>query len=164
MRPRADGRPIPDGFEHRELKAIALRALVPADHPLADAEGNVPVDELEPYPILLNSRGFLASQLVHAAFRLAEIEPKVVYESSVGQTLAALAENGSGVALLSDTVDLRGFDLVNRRIIGRDGEPIQFMLHLAWRPNLEGVPELQSLVDELTSFVAVRSPSDDPSR
>ncbi len=149
--------PIPDGFQNRAIKAVSLRAFVPSGHPLADADGPVPIQDLEQYPILLNNGGFLAAQLFRSACQLAEVEPDIVYESSVGQTLAALAENGAGVAVISDTVDLRGFELVGRQIDRIAGSPIQFTLHVAWRAHPDSTPHLDALADELTSFVSTLS-------
>ncbi len=56
----------------------------------------------------------------------------MVYESSSGQTLAALAEAGMGIAVFGSSVDIRGSSLESRAIIDRKGEQLGFDLYIAW--------------------------------
>ena len=66
------------------------------------------------------------------AFESADIPAKIVYECSVGQTLAAMAEAGLGVAIFGDTVDLRAFTLSRRELTDVSGNPLTFDLYVAW--------------------------------
>ena len=149
--------PIPDGFRSRPVKNFALRAHFPKDHPLAAAAGPVPLATVAEHPLLINASSFIASEVLEAAFRLEGLEPNIAYESISGHTLAALAENGGGVAVIADTVDLRGYDLLQRPIVLPDGRGIEFVLHLAWHATLTDRPEIADFVEQFASFVLSRS-------
>jgi DNA-binding transcriptional LysR family regulator len=69
-----------------------------------------------------------------AAAHVAGVSVDVVYESSVWQTLATLAEKGVGIAIVGDNLDTRGWDLNMRPLRDHDGRPVTFDLRVAWRP------------------------------
>lgn len=145
--------PVPDEFEHRFLTTVRVIALFPPTHRFAGSRDALPVSSLDGVKVLLNSEGFLSADLFAAACRLQEIEPTVVYRSTVGQTLAALAEAGLGVAILGNSVDLRGFSLPRRSVADAAGEPLSFDLHLAWLRDRRLPPPVEQLV------VALAGPS-----
>jgi DNA-binding transcriptional LysR family regulator len=87
----------------------------------------------DPIPLLLLKERYLTRVRLAAAWHEAGLVPYVVMESSVGQTLAAYAEAGLGVALLPETVDLRGFDL-GRAIVCDGAEPICLKNGIGWNP------------------------------
>lgn len=134
--------PVPPQFEHRYVTTVTVQALLPPDHRLAQAEPGSPLEvaELHREVVVTNSDDFLSNQLLRSACRLAQVEPDVVYQCSVGQTLAALAESGLGIAIMGDSVDLRGYDLPRRPVKGSDGNLLSFTLHVAWprQSNLSG--------------------------
>jgi LysR family hydrogen peroxide-inducible transcriptional activator len=86
------------------------------------------------------------------------VEVQVVYECSVGQTLAALAEAGLGIAIFGDSVDLRGFDQVRRPIAGTDGRALSFDLHAAWLRG-EGDERARDFARQLSKFSLLRNRS-----
>lgn len=124
--------PIPSSMDHRLVTRVTVQALIPPEHPLAHEAGPLPITRLHGQRVLLNGGRFISTSLVQAAAALAACELDVVYECSVGQTLAALAEGGLGIAIVGDSVDLRGFDLPRRPVVDRDGRPLTFELHVAW--------------------------------
>lgn len=124
--------PIPPTMDHRMVTRVTVQALIPPDHALARDPGPLPIHHLHGQRVLLNGGRFISTSLVQASAALASCELDVVYECSVGQTLAALAEGGLGVAIIGDSVDLRGFDLPRRPVVDRDGRPLTFDLHVAW--------------------------------
>ncbi|WP_146603405.1 hypothetical protein [Micromonospora endophytica] len=71
---------------------------------------------------------------------------------SAGQTLAAIAEAGLGVAVFGDTADLRGFALRRHQLLDASGRPLSFDLYAAWIR--DGVPsDIRNFAVELaTSF------------
>lgn len=148
--------PIPEGFPSRPVKTFALRAHFAHDHPLAATTGPVPLASVAEHPLLINASSFLAADVLEAAFKLEGLEPNVVYESISGHTLAALAENGGGVAVIADTVDLRGYDLLERPIALADGRGIEFVLHLAWRATLTDRVEIADFVEQFINWVVNR--------
>ncbi len=126
--------PVPAQFEHRYVTTVTVQALLPPGHRLGEVEPGTPLDvaELHHEVVVTNSDDFLSNQLLRSACRLAQVEPDVVYQCSVGQTLAALAESGLGIAIMGDSVDLRGYGLPRRPVKGHDGGLLTFDLHVAW--------------------------------
>lgn len=124
--------PVPPSMDHHLVTRVTVQALIPRDHPLASDDGPLPVAALHRQRVLLNGGRFISTSLLQAAAALADCELDVVYECSVGQTLAALAEGGLGIAVVGDSVDLRGFDLPRRPIADAHGRLLTFALHVAW--------------------------------
>lgn len=124
--------PVPPAMEHRLVTRVTVHALIPPDHVLAEATGTLSIRELHGQRVLLNGDRFISTNLVRAAAAMANCDLDVVYECSVGQTLAALAEGGLGIAVVGDSVDLRGFDLPRRPVTDHHGQPLTFELHVAW--------------------------------
>lgn len=144
--------PVAAQFNHRFVTEVTVQALLPPGHPLNTStapDTPLPIQELHRHPVVLNSDDFLSTQLFRTACYLARAEPDVVYQCSVGQTLAALAESGLGVAIMGDSVDLRGFDLQRRPIAGPDGTLLAFALHIAWLRDREPSSTGASLIEAL---------------
>ncbi|HEX7040045.1 MAG TPA: LysR family transcriptional regulator [Trueperaceae bacterium] len=143
--------PVPPHFDHRYVTTVTVQALLPLGHRLADSEPGAPLDvtELHREVVVTNSDDFLSNQLLRSACQLARVEPDVVYQCSVGQTLAALAESGLGIAIMGDSVDLRGYDLPRRPLRGHDGNLLSFTLHVAWPRRAALSPVAMSLVETL---------------
>jgi LysR family hydrogen peroxide-inducible transcriptional activator len=149
--------PVPDMFDHLPITTVTVQALLPPGHRLASSTEPVAVHELHGERILVNGRPFLSTELLLAACRLAGSEPQIVYECSIGQTLAALAEAGLGIAVLGDSVDLRGFTMPRRNLHNGDGEPLAFELHIAWPKAEPLAPIVDQFVRELSAYTAGRS-------
>jgi DNA-binding transcriptional LysR family regulator len=120
-------------IESLKLYTVTVMALVPAGHRLAGSQEPVSIVELSKEPLLLNGQGFPSTNLTLRALEQAGLSAEVVYECSAGQTLAAMAEAGLGVAVFGDTTNLRGFSLTARPVIDGGGAPLQFTLYIAWR-------------------------------
>jgi DNA-binding transcriptional LysR family regulator len=89
--------------------------------------------EAAPIPLLLLKEGYLTRVRLSRIWEEANPRPHVVMESTVGQTLAAYAEAGLGVAILPETVDLRGFDLAEA-VVTDGAQPIELRNGLGWNP------------------------------
>ncbi|MFD0556178.1 DNA-binding transcriptional LysR family regulator [Stackebrandtia endophytica] len=124
--------PVSDELEAIPLAHLSVCAYFPAGHVLDTGEETITVDDLVPYPLVVNSTGFLAGRVFTQECEASGLFPRIVYRSNVGQTLAALAEAGLGIAVFGDTVDLRGFDLRSRRLHTREGQSLGFALAVAW--------------------------------
>jgi DNA-binding transcriptional LysR family regulator len=144
--------PVPSGFQSLPVTRARVLAVLPPGHRLAGTGGPLRVDELDREPVLVNGPSFLATELLMSACRVASVEPEVVYECSVGQTLAALAEAGLGVAVISDTVDRRGFSLPTRPLCDRDGGLLTFELRVAWLRERPLPPVVREFVTSLSEF------------
>ncbi len=124
--------PVGDKLEAIPLAHLTVRAYFPPGHPLDTGEENISVDDLVLHPLVVNSTGFLAGRAFMQECEASGLFPHIAYRSNVGQTLAALAESGLGVAVFGDTVDLRGFQLHSRAVRTREGRRLGFELAAAW--------------------------------
>lgn len=132
--------PAPTSCESIPLTTCTVMAIFPPDHPLANESGPLSITALKDESLLANGRDFLSTRVLLAACREAVISPSIIYQSRVGQTLAALVEAGLGVAVLSDNVDLRGFQLPRRVLVDIGGRPLSFDLSVAWWDRAKASP------------------------
>ena len=123
----------PSGHRLLRAGAVDLRALVAAPGE-------------EPVPLLMLKEQYLTRLRLTAAWQEAGLRPYIAMESSVGQTLAAYADAGLGVAILPETVDLRGFDLA-AAIVVDDGRPLLLRNGLGWNPRRYLSPSARAFLD-----------------
>jgi DNA-binding transcriptional LysR family regulator len=114
----------------------SVRALARRGHPVVraaqiDLRDLVAPPGAEPLPLLMLKESYLTRVRLTAAWQEAGLRPFVAMESAVGQTLAAYAEAGLGVAILPETVDLRGFDLASA-VVMDEGRPVELRNGLGW--------------------------------
>jgi len=147
----------PAGFEHRHLVNVRVCACLPAWHPLARQHGMLEVRALANEPVLVKGLPYRSTSLFVAAAEQAGFRPQVAYQCSSGQTLAALAESGLGVAILGDTGDLRGFDLPRRDLLDESGRALSFDLHVVWHAGAEQSPEVMLFVEGLVKDSKARA-------
>ncbi|MHB1615215.1 MAG: LysR family transcriptional regulator [Actinomycetes bacterium] len=131
-------------------------ALFPPEHRLSRRDGTISVVDLVDAPLLVNGESFPSTRLLLHALDIAGLPANVVYECSAGQTLAAMAEAGLGVAVFGDTADLRGFSLTRRRILDASGKPLTFDLYVAWR-NDGSLTWIRDFAVELATFTRTTS-------
>lgn len=144
--------PLDHDFDSLPITTAQVEVLIPAGHRLAAGSGPVSVEELDKEPVLVNGEQYLSGQLLRSASRMAGVQPEVMFECSVGQTLAALVQAGLGVAVLSSAVDRRGYDLLTRPLCGADGRPLTFDLHVAWSRSRVLNPALHDFVRDFSDF------------
>jgi DNA-binding transcriptional LysR family regulator len=124
--------PVPDELDVAPIGEFAVRAYFTSGHPLDTGEDTISVQELSAHPLVINTPGYLANRLFLQECDASAVFPQIRYQSHVGQTLAALSEAGLGVAVIADSVDLRGFTLRNRLVLTRHNRPLAFTLAAAW--------------------------------
>jgi DNA-binding transcriptional LysR family regulator len=128
-----------------------VRAVAAHGHPLlrlgrVDARELVAPAATPPTPLLLLKEGYLTRVRLARIWEEAGLRPHVAMESTVGQTLASYAEAGLGVAILPETVDLRGFDLAGAVVM--DGsEPLVLRNGLGWNPSRYLSPAAQAFIE-----------------
>jgi DNA-binding transcriptional LysR family regulator len=132
--------PLLPQFEARLITHVSVRAYFPPNHPLATSTSALTLTELAKHRLLVNGLPFLSTKVLLDSFEVANIQPQVIYESSSGQTLAALAEAGMGVAVFGNSVDIRGSSIASRAVMDRTGAPLGFDLYIAWPK--KGTPDL----------------------
>lgn len=148
--------PVPLSCDHLFLTTVTVQAILPQGHRLSRESGPLPVTALAGERLLLNGSPYLATELLLTACREAGVGTQVVYECSVGQTLAALAEAGLGIAIFGDSVDLRGFTQPQRPVAGPDGNVLSFELHAAW-PRVDGSDRARDFAHQLSKFCLLRN-------
>lgn len=145
-------------LESLKITTVRVIALFPPDHPRGAAPGSVDVLDLASEPLLVNGAAFPATDLLLKEFRRLDAEPNIVYESSAGQTLAAMAEVGLGVAVFGDAADLRGFTMIPQQVTGAGGRPLAYDLYIAWSHEA-APPWLREFAIELTTSFRSWGPS-----
>jgi LysR family hydrogen peroxide-inducible transcriptional activator len=130
-------------------------AIAPKDHWLmsenmVELRALVALFDQEPIPLLLLKEQYLTRVRLAAAWHEAGLVPHVAMESAVGQTLAAYAEAGLGVAILPETVDLRGFNL-GRAVVCDGGEPILLKNGIGWNPRRYLSPAAAEFIELATT-------------
>lgn len=147
--------PVPAAFHHLPVTTVRVQACLPPGHSLATEPAPLSVHDLHGEKILVNGRPFLSTELFLAACRLAGSEPEIVYECEVGQTLAALADAGLGIAIFGDSVDLRGYSMARRYVHDGSGQMLSFQLHVAWRRSSNFPAIVHKFFRELSRQVSV---------
>lgn len=127
-----------------------ILALAPAGHPLVQADSIdlrrlVASPGAPPIPLLLLKENYLTRLRLAAAWHDAGLLPHVAMESAVGQTLAAYAEAGLGVAILPETVDLRGFSL-RLSVVVDQTKAVVLRNGLGWSPRRYLSPAAQAFI------------------
>jgi DNA-binding transcriptional LysR family regulator len=100
----------------------------------------------EPIPLLLLKERYLTRVRLVAAWQEAGLIPYVAMESAVGQTLASYAEAGLGVALLPETVDLRGFNL-GTSIVCDGPTPLLLRNGIGWNRRRYLTPAAEAFIE-----------------
>ena len=131
---------------------VEVIAILPADHPLGRSAEDLPLDLLHGERVMLNGPLYLSSLLFRTACTLQGVDADVIYESPVGQVLAAHAEAGLAIAICGDRTDLRGYDLPRRRIVDVSGQPLRFDLSVCWNPLRTNSDHVLAFARGLSSF------------
>ena len=125
------------GTEGLEIYTAKIRAVVPFQHDYRN-KPEIPIGELVDEDILIAPRGYFSRGKVAAFAHDAGVELHVVAESSSPTALAALSQEGLGVALLPDDYgvvqDETGPYPV---VVDRQGEPAETKVSLQWRADME---------------------------
>jgi len=143
-----------------KILTVQVLAMMPIGHRLASTAGPVSIVDLAQEPLLLNGRGFPSTNLVLPAMEQAGITPEIVYECSAGQTLAAMAEAGLGVAVFGDTTNRSGFSLAQRPVVDGGGAPLTFNLYIGWR-RAAATPLIKEFAVGLATFSRAHHASGD---
>lgn len=145
--------------ESLRLGTVQVNAMIPRGHRLAGGDGPVSVVDLGSEPLLVNGPGFPSTIGLLAAMEKAGAPAHVAYQCSAGQTLAAMAEAGLGVAVFGATAILRGFTLQTRPVVDGGGRPLTFDLYIAWRRGVASTL-VRNFAIGLATFTRSRSGED----
>lgn len=121
------------GLAGIKLFEAALRLIVPPGHRLEGGEAATIADIAEE-PLMLLRRGFLTRQLFDLTCASSGLRPSIILESDSADTLACLADDGHGVAVVSTSArptreSARTVPLFN------DGAAIKGDVYAVWKTN-----------------------------
>ena len=137
-------------FARRALYPTYDLAVLSSRHALSRRR-TLSVAELAEEPLLLLRGGFASRTWVEAAFSVANLKPRVSFESSAPHTVMALAASGHGIAIVPSTVQiprgpLRAIPLV------QSGAPVGRWLSVIWDRQRFLAPYAEQFVEELVSY------------
>lgn len=144
--------PLDRDFDSLPVIHAVVQVLLPPGHRLAHGEGPVDISELAREPILVSGEQYLSSQLLRSASRVAGIQPNIVFECSVGHTLAGLVRAGVGVAVVGNVVSRQDEGLIVRPLSSAAGQEMGFHMHIAWARDRVHNPALRWFVEDLSRF------------
>ena len=98
---------------------------------LLGRDGMVDIVSLAPHPLLLLDPGYSVRRLFNAACRLADVEPTILLESRAPHTLLALAEAGTGVAVIPSVLRTDRYRLKIARVTHRR-KPLRDRFVIQW--------------------------------
>jgi DNA-binding transcriptional LysR family regulator len=93
--------------------------------------GNIEIESLAAYPLLLLESSFAVRRTFDAACRLAGLKPKIFMESRTPHALLALAEAGHGVAIVPSVLPTQRYRLSLARLTHRR-RPLSGPLNVLW--------------------------------
>lgn len=137
-------------FLTSRIQAVARKGTAVVAHKHIDLRDLVAAAGQEPIPLLLLKEQYLTRLRLTAAWADAGLRPYIAMESAVGQTLAAYAEAGLGVAIVPETVDLRGFDLARALVVDRM-QPLELRNGLGWNPRRYLAPAASAFIEIVRS-------------
>lgn len=142
-------------FRWRLLYPIYVVAAVAKAHRLA-RRTLVDVAELADEPLLMLKDGFVARSWFEAACNTSGIRPRVLVESGVPATLAALAEVGHGVAIIPSNITVQR--AVRSVMVTAHDLPIGRWSSIVWNQHRFLPPYAKDFADELAAEVAKHFP------
>lgn len=150
-------RQIGPPFQVRALPPVPVQILAPPDHPFG-SRTSVELNEVIQEPALLLRRGFLTREVFESVCELAQLAPSVRHESGSAHTLAALASEGFGVAVLPATAGIKTGVVP----LTLDGHPVTIEVGIAWNPHADLLPATTDLMDDLERIMAEKMGSTAP--
>jgi DNA-binding transcriptional LysR family regulator len=123
--------PVPADFEWQPVAREPLLALLPPDHPHADAM-RVSLWQLRQSPFILFEEGFALNRLLEDACRRAGVTPTVAARSGQIDFIIALVAAGLGVAFLP-RIELRARSFAGVTCVPLDDPETDWDMGLIWR-------------------------------
>ena len=124
--------PISRRLRWEILSVGRMMALMKPSHHLADRP-YITIDDLTTEDLLLVKSGRSTRFLYGITFYISGFHPHSVLESSNHGVLLKLAENGFGIAILTDTIPYSGYNLVAVPVM-QDGRQPAAKVAVAWDP------------------------------
>lgn len=141
-------------FVGRKLFQLQVDAFVPKSNPLAD-RSTVDVGELIDERLLLMRPGYMTRNMFDRACRSIGRRPKIHFESHSPQTLAAVANDGHGIALIPSTAtgSFSYSNLSTLRVVHRR-KPLTHWMSVLWDSRRRLSPAEERFISFLTNTAA----------
>jgi DNA-binding transcriptional LysR family regulator len=144
--------PLEREFDSLPLAHAQVEVLIPPGHRFERGAGPLLVDELAGEPVVMSGSEYRSGQLLRSACRVAGVHLEVVFECSVGFTLAALVRAGLGLGVVSTAVQRGDYELATRPLVAAGGKVLGFDLQVAWARDRVPHPMLTTFVTDLSEF------------
>lgn len=144
--------PLEREFDSLPMAHAQVEALIPPGHRFEESDGPLLVDELAGEPVVVNGAEYRSGQLLRSACRVAGIQLDIVFECTVGFTLASLVRAGLGVGIISTAVQRGDYQLTTRPLATTGGKLLGFDLHVAWARERVQHPMLETFAADLSEF------------
>ncbi len=128
---------LEDHYEATTLGTLSLTAVATPEL-IGDGDGLIEIADIARHPLLLLNHRHASREMLDAACRLAGVSPQVALESNAPHTLLALAEAGSGIAVVPAAAPPAAGRL-HARPLGYGGRVLSFDICAMWRIS-EGLP------------------------
>src|SRR5436189_1294844 len=138
-----------------------LAACAPSLH--VGATETIDIRCLASYPLLLLEPGYSVRVQFNAACRLANVKPKILFESRAPHTLLALAEARHGVAIIPSLLRTDRYELIVLRVAHR-GKPLREGLVIQWDNRRPILPYAKSFCEALAEYMREVFPITQPSK
>jgi len=147
--------PLNPRLQTRQLFSMRTLAVIPAG--IAKRGKTVRLEDLIDQPLLMLRRGFVHRNAFDATCELMQIQPDIVYESAIPQTLLALARIGFGVAVLPSVqhVDEAG---LKAQVIVCQGYSMGSWMAVNWDPRRFVPDYMQRFIEALVEQARIHSP------
>ncbi|MFJ2019338.1 LysR family transcriptional regulator [Streptomyces nodosus] len=141
----------PAGLRVRDLYSTPMALLVPAEHPLAEADGPRELTELAAEPFVDTPVGYGNREVVDRAFARAGLRRQVVLEATDVGTVASYVRAGLGIAFLHDiTADV---DEAGLAVLPLADPSLRWTLSVAVSATRRPSAPLRALLDVLDDAV-----------
>lgn len=131
-----------DGLDITQIASTPFSVIVPKDHPLAQRR-SVMFAELEQYPFVLLSSGFIHVQAFRWFTKASGTDPNVVYRTTDVAMLKSMIKQGVGIGFLTDIAITPEDGLAEIRL--DDEQQPQFVISVVHRKNQVLLPAVQQL-------------------
>ena len=139
--------PVGPQMRNRTIARGVIHVAMREDDPLA-AKGRVDLEDLQDSPVLLMRTGTLTRKIFDSACHLNQISPQIRYESSSPHSLAALAANGFGRAIMPVTASLT-VEGVTASPLYASGSRLAVDLAVLWHPGFHPSQQAIELMDRI---------------
>jgi DNA-binding transcriptional LysR family regulator len=149
--------PLTSALEYRELFPLRTIAVSSAASGIPARARTVRLEDLLAEPLLMLPRSFVHRKTFEAACELLQVQPNVVFESAVPETLLALARIGYGVAVVPCAQPVRDRSLRTHVIVYR-GHSMGSWIAVNWDPRRFIPDYMRDFIEDLVNQARKHSP------